>query len=478
MKQDKEWKRLLPKLALIIPLILGTAGFLLEGTPLLDALFTAVTLYAMEYGDGQNHLLVEIARWTAPLATAGGVLMMVSVLRQKINNYMLYLRGNSTAVYGPAVAKAAVLQELGDTGIDGGERFVRAQRYILLDEEQENLRFYCRHYEKLKDSTVYLMTDSFPAQTTAGANLRLFCPEETAARLFWKKHCLYERSVEKNHRMDIVLIGFGRLGEELLTTGLQSNIFHPGQSIAYHIFGEEQGFRAIHSRLSKIHDPVKFYAEPWYEKLDLLEQADMVIVAEQNEQLSLLRKLQLATIAPELYVFAADAIGEEILVRQDRLHVFHWRREANRPEHIFEGPLGELAKQLNLMYVCREKGIPPTEETMQAEWNALDAFTRYSNISAADYHQVQRRILAVAQLPVDYDVLPTEWQELLAELEHIRWCRYHYLNNWKYGVPADGNNKDMRHRIHEDLRPYGELTETEKEKDRDLVRLMCTLEAR
>ena len=129
------------------------------------------------------------------------------------------------------------------------------------------------------------------------------------------------------------------------------------------------------------------------------------------------------------------------------------------------------------MYVGREKGIPPTEETMQAEWNALDAFTRYSNISAADYHQVQRRILAVAQLPVDYDVLPTEWQELLAELEHIRWCRYHYLNNWKYGVPADGNNKDMRHRIHEDLRPYGELTETEKEKDRDLVRLMCTLEA-
>ena len=33
-------------------------------------------------------------------------------------------------------------------------------------------------------------------------------------------------------------------------------------------------------------------------------------------------------------------------------------------------------------------------------------------------------------------VTPTELESVereLAELEHIRWCRFHYLNHWKYG---------------------------------------------
>ena len=65
--------------------------------------------------------------------------------------------------------------------------------------------------------------------------------------------------------------------------------------------------------------------------------------------------------------------------------------------------------------------------------------------------------------------------ELHAELEHIRWCRYHYLNNWTYGIPSNGKNKDKTLRIHKDLVPYQTLTDSEKEKDRENVRLLHSI---
>jgi hypothetical protein len=55
--------------------------------------------------------------------------------------------------------------------------------------------------------------------------------------------------------------------------------------------------------------------------------------------------------------------------------------------------------------------------------------------------------------------------ETLAELEHIRWCRYHYIHNWKYG-PATDSSK----RIHNCLIPFSELSEEEKAKDAEAIK--------
>ena len=60
--------------------------------------------------------------------------------------------------------------------------------------------------------------------------------------------------------------------------------------------------------------------------------------------------------------------------------------------------------------------------------------------------------------------------EEFAELEHIRWCRYHLLNGWKFGVPGNGANKDMKRKIHKCICMYSELPEKEKEKDRQVIK--------
>lgn len=60
--------------------------------------------------------------------------------------------------------------------------------------------------------------------------------------------------------------------------------------------------------------------------------------------------------------------------------------------------------------------------------------------------------------------------ETMARVEHIRWSWDKRLNGWIYGSVKDNANK-----IHPGLLPYEDLPESEKEKDRELVRLIPAL---
>ncbi|WP_295213325.1 RyR domain-containing protein [Ruminococcus sp.] len=109
----------------------------------------------------------------------------------------------------------------------------------------------------------------------------------------------------------------------------------------------------------------------------------------------------------------------------------------------------ETAKKLNEEYAANYGG--------KGTWEELSGFLKNSNISSADFNEV------IAELSDRSET------ENLAELEHIRWCRFHYLNYWKQGVPDNGKVKDIKNRIHKNLIPYAELSEDDKNKCRDVV---------
>lgn len=460
---------------LAVPLALGVAGFAWAGESPADAVFLAISLYGMQVQDPTPNLLVELARWVAPLATAGGLLLAFASARRAVRNFIRGCQRDSVAVYGPQEEKAALLDQLGRRGIDGGDGFVRARRYILLDGEKENFAFYERNRRRLEGRPVYLQSRSLRAQDSAQPELRLFCPEETAARLFWKERHLYQDSVQWEHRLQVVFLGFGRLGEELLLWGLQDNVFDPGQHIEYHIFGGGAEFAALHRQLGSMEDAVVFHDEPWYDQIALIEQAQAVVLLDQEGQLKLLRDLLLATARGNIDVFAASGAGTALLSAGGRIRVFDWEQEALRAEHILSDILFDRAKRINLRYACLYGGAPETEEAKEAEWRKLDGFTRYSNISSADYHEIRLQMLAAMGQPADAAQMTPDCLELLSQLEHIRWCRYHYLNNWQYGQPEDGGRKDPKRRLHRDLVPYGTLSEAEKEKDRENIRILLSI---
>nr|WP_325237762.1 RyR domain-containing protein [uncultured Oscillibacter sp.] len=474
-KAFKVWGRheMASKLILFcVPLALGMFGFHLAGNlRTADALYACVCMYILGYQTTPPNIWVELARWTAPLATLGAAVTLLTALQVRVRNLLCYLRGRSVAVYGPEEERRELLEALGGSGIEGRDRFVRARSYVLLNPEEENFRFCGLNRQRLQDCRVYLKCRSLPAEFAAGENLHLFCPEEAAARLFWKKRRLYETLLRRGKRLNVVLLGFGILGEEVLRYGLLHNIFDPGQRIEYHIFGDGGGFAATHTQLSSMGDPVIFHEEPWYERTALLEDAAALLVLTQEDQLRLVRSLLLAVRAPEIDVFAAGDAGAKLLEGQKRLTVFSWQREAQRPEHILQNTLFARAKRLNLHYV-RLSGRP--DEGIDREWRKLDAFTRYSNVSAADYHDIRLQMLDAWGCAEE--ALPPDTLERLAELEHIRWCRYHYLHNWKHGVPTNGRRKDPVRREHVDLCPYEELEESEKEKDRRNVLTLLELD--
>ena len=470
-----DWKTVRKWVLLGLPLVLGTLGYALAGTRLPDALFTSLCFYALNVQDTPPNLLVELARWTAPIATAGGILALFASVRDRVRNAVRYRRGDSVAVYGPAAQQAAFLEKLGERGIPGGTQLVKAQQYVLLGPEEENLEFYRRNRAALAQREVFLLCSSIRPQAAPDAQLHLFSAEEAAARLYWKQHALYPTAKAHGFIEKVVLIGFGKLGEELLACALQDNLFHPAQQIEYHVFGESAEFEATHPQLRSMEDRTVFHREPWHQALPLIEEAGRVLVLQQQDQAALGSALLLGTIRPPICLFAADAAGTALMAGQDRVTVYPWREVALTPEYVLSDRLWDAAKRINLRYASRYEGVEETEENKEAQWRRLDSFTRYSNISAADYHDIQVDILKTEQEPADIARMTPERLEQLAELEHMRWCRYHWLNNWRRGSPADGGRKDPVERLHRDLVPYRELTEEEKEKDRETVRILFSL---
>lgn len=470
-KRTVIWKRLL----FLLPFLLGTVGLTLGGQRLTDAMYHSVQYYVLNYSDPSPNVLTDLCRWTAPLATASGVLLLISSISRRFSAAWKLRTADSVAVYGPEDVKRAMLRELGNRGVDGGTDFVPAKRYLLLGTQAENFAFWTEHVTKLLSAEVYLCCDTLPGQSVSAPNLHLFQPSELAARIFWKQAELYPLSCELGHRMTIALIGCGRLGDALLYWGLQNNIFDPEQKLTYQIYGESETFPRLYPQLEHITDPLEFYPDGWQNHLQALADADRILVLPAEGQEALVARLLELLPGKTLDVLTGESLLIRMLDGQKWLRIFDLRSEALSAARIMGDDLLHAAKRINLRYAHLYSGVPETERRAQDEWEKLDAFTRYSNISSADYHEIRLRMLAAMGAKPDGTGLTDAQREGLAELEHIRWCRYHWLNNWRHGIPENGKAKDADRRIHVDLIPYRDLTDAEKQKDRDTIEVMLGL---
>ena len=266
-------------LLFLCPLVFGMIGFaIVDKMEILDALFNCVLMYVLNYGDTPSNMWVELARWTAPLATASSILLLISSVKKQVTAWIKSTFMDTVAVYGPEEEVQPVLAQLGSRGLYGGEKLLPARNYILLDAQEKNIAFYEMNQNTLNNAQVYMRCDSLPAQSVSPANVHLFQPYEIAARLFWKSGDLLQVAADKEGKLNIAFVGFGKLGEELLYWGLQSNIFSPKQEIRYHIFGDAADFLASHPMLDQISDPVQVYGDSWKNHLSVLAEADLILV--------------------------------------------------------------------------------------------------------------------------------------------------------------------------------------------------------
>lgn len=445
---------------MLVPFILGMIGFSVAGEPFLQAFYASLCLYGMGQKELPPNLLIEIARWLAPLVTASAVVVAAKSIRRHFHDATARRTHDSVAIRGPKAEKEAMLKAFGRRGIDMEDKPVKANRYLLLGDEMDNLAYYHTHLADT-DRDVFLQSHSLSSCSSSRSNLYLVCPEETAARSFWRQHPLYPLSKAHGHRIDIVIVGFGTLGRELLLYSLRNHIFSPDQRITYRIFGEEQGFRKIYRGLSKISDPVEFHEEPWQDSLSLLRDAHAVIVAQQQDQLALLHNLTLALPGKRMTVLSAHPEGADLLPYGNALLCFDWKKQAMDPDNIFMEDQLKLSKQVNLSF-HRTYSWEGDRRSADEIWDETNAFLRNSMMAAAEYHRVQLQLL-------EGQALTEENVELLAELDHLQWCRFRYLENWTQGEPENGRITDWEKRINRNLKPYQELDQRMKDSSRESV---------
>ncbi|MCR4588219.1 MAG: hypothetical protein K5682_07425 [Lachnospiraceae bacterium] len=462
-------------LFVVVVLIMGTAGFYQAGENLVDSLFLALVLFTLNYADHPANLLINISRYLAAATTVSAALVVIHEIFLHFADDMRARKKGSTLVLGPEEEVAPILDELGSLGITYKEKFVNAKRFILFGSDEENLGFYSRYEKRLADKEVYIKTDSLPGLLPGEGGLRFFCTEELAAQDFWRSYPLMEEAFEKapspdRISMDIVLLGFGRLGEEVLHYALQANLFHPAQKITYHVFGDSGKFARTHTQLKELR--ICVHENAWYEEADLLKHADRILVLDQEEQASLINELFSVSPDYKLYVFSAIDLDPSFLLQhrcgtiaEENLVMYPWKVKANTLGNIVAADLLKKAKRANFDYELQaDPKLEDTEENMEKAWRGLNTFTRYSNLDLVYFNEIIRN------LREHYKDMPREdFARLLAELQHMRWNNYHYFNNWSYDPepnPGEPNRKkNAARRLHADLVPFDQLDESEIKKD-------------
>jgi hypothetical protein len=150
---------------------------------------------------------------------------------------------------------------------------------------------------------------------------------------------------------------------------------------------------------------------------------------------------------------------------------------------ILAGEEEILARAIHENYCKKEqqKGLTKETNRLLVPWDTLGTLTiKNSGIEGQKYRESNRRqanFIWTKLSLVGCDIGPVlDWDattsfvftpqevEILAQLEHDRWKKEKEESGWRYGKERDDNKK-----FHPSLVPYDQLSESEKDKDRDTI---------
>ena len=127
-------------------------------------------------------------------------------------------------------------------------------------------------------------------------------------------------------------------------------------------------------------------------------------------------------------------------------------------EIVLHGRLDKVARGIHEAYLADQlaagRGLGSAPALVP--WEELPEGLRQANRAQADHIPIKRRTLAISDSAATI--------EALAVAEHRRWMAEKIVANWRHAADRD----DAR-RLHPSIRPYDELSDAEKQKDRNTV---------
>lgn len=461
-------KKVLLTILFFTPLVLGTIGYYsaFEKSNFLHAFYCAISLYVLNLGSDATNVLIHIARFGAALATSAVVLNRFSKIIKRIAAVLIPLSSLDVTVVYTDSDKYDYLDREKGCIVSKDKIFIHCPNQILMFDDFDNLDFYekNRHDFELVNRTTYMLMEDIDPYMLKNSNIRYFSINDTIARKFWMENNLCD-FMDKNTgevNCKIAIIGFSQLGKHIFRQAILNNIYSLNQKIEYHVWGDNGLFESQHDDWNAIlmnNDSCIFEGEQ-PEDLCKLKDIDRIIITDEN-MISLAQMIMSAYPEKAVYFYSSRKRNlEERLV--GNLHEFGDIREVVTLDNIKSDKLYKAANELNEDYNINNPDNA-------CSWENLDGFTKGSNIAPADYHAIR---LAINKKRNDYK-LENYSNDIDGEgpkLEHIRWCRYHYLNNWKYGEPDDKNkSKDRTKKIHKYLQPYDKLDKEIQQNDVDNI---------
>ena len=167
---------------------------------------------------------------------------------------------------------------------------------------------------------------------------------------------------------------------------------------------------------------------------------------------------------------------------EERLRVFGVLDSALTPELLVGGTNEVLARATHEHYLAAERGrgVTAADNPSLRPWERLPESLRESNrrfaegiaakLQLAGCVAVPRPLVALNGVPFEFD---PKQVEPLARLEHERWMEDLQRDNW-----TAGPEKDPERLTHPNLVPWDQLTEADRDKDREAVRAIPAVLAR
>ena len=446
-------KKVLTVLALV-PLVLGTTGYKLSGEMITNALYAAVSLYFTSPISDAYNVYIEIARWTAPLVTATAILCVLQNVWESLRNRVaLFGKKDSVSVYSDMDCRIRFGKDVGVI-YPGDELKEYAHEHIIMFSTDEmNLQFYEKHKKELAGKKVYIgVRDIECCFLNPLGDVTIFDINGAIARMLWKEISLWNKA---KNEFNIVVWGSNTLSGEIICTGLQMNLFSKKQKVKYCFVTDNSNFLIRHSELNLMNgDELSYldYKNP--ESWDAVSKADIIIV---SDVLDVETMQTLVVKARESMIYYYSPVEGDMISHFSFGNVVPFGRNETvlTDENIRRGALIRKAKKLNEHYA----NLYGSEK----DWNALSGFLKGSNISSSDFGEV----LSMLNERIG--------EEEQAELEHIRWCRYMFLNYYTSGTPTNGKNRDDDKRIHKDLIDFRDLAPKERIKDVEAIRITKVL---
>ena len=160
------------------------------------------------------------------------------------------------------------------------------------------------------------------------------------------------------------------------------------------------------------------------------------------------------------------------------LHAFHMVDENCKVDIILNTTHETIARAIHRDYIKneREKGNTSESNSRMKPWDELPEEYKTSNRFQADHIIEKLHVMSCAVIRmIDwdeplFDISPLV--EMLAEMEHQRWMDEKIAAGWRYGPVRDDR---LGHKRHPSIIAYQDLSESEKEKDRNPIRLIPAL---